>query len=95
MRLLRRPRVSRRASLGRHFTKSIFTAAVSVMLAVTTRTIERSRLGLMEDYTRSYNVDGFMWSSERQGGLTNALGARHGGATTDPGKSTCFCEFCP
>jgi hypothetical protein len=51
-------------------------------------------LGLVEDYTRSYDVDGFMWSSERQGGLTNAIGARHGGAGTDPGRSTCFCEFC-
>jgi hypothetical protein len=51
-------------------------------------------LGLVEDYARSYNVDGFMWSSERQGGLTNALGARHGGIATDPGRSTCFCEFC-
>jgi hypothetical protein len=51
-------------------------------------------LGLFEDYTRSYNVDGFMWSSERQGGFTNALGARHGGAATDPGRSTCFCPYC-
>jgi hypothetical protein len=51
-------------------------------------------LGLVEDYARSYEVDGFMWSSERQGGLTNALGARHGGATTDPSRSTCFCEYC-
>jgi len=51
-------------------------------------------LGLVEDYARSYDVDGIMWSSERQGGLTNALGARHGGATTDPGRSTCFCEYC-
>jgi len=51
-------------------------------------------LGLVEDYARSYKVDGFMWSSERQGGLTNALGARHGGIATDPGRSTCFCENC-
>jgi hypothetical protein len=51
-------------------------------------------LGLVEDYARSYDVDGFMWSSERQGGLTNAIGARHGGAGTDPSKSTCFCEYC-
>ncbi len=51
-------------------------------------------LGLVEDYTRSYNVDGFMWSSERQGALTSALGAKHGGAGTDPTRSTCFCDFC-
>ncbi|MGA2232751.1 MAG: hypothetical protein ABSH22_17770 [Tepidisphaeraceae bacterium] len=50
--------------------------------------------GLMEDYARSYNVDGFMWSSERQGGLTNAIGARHGGIGTNPANSTCFCQYC-
>src|SRR5579862_9431806 len=51
-------------------------------------------LGLVEDYARSYDVDGFMWSSERQGAFTSAIGAKHGGAATDPGKSTCFCDFC-
>jgi hypothetical protein len=51
-------------------------------------------LGLVEDYTRSYDIDGLMWGSERQGGLWNALGAYHNGAGADPGKATCFCEFC-
>ncbi len=51
-------------------------------------------LGLIEDYTRSYDIDGIMWGSERQGALGNALGARHGGASSDPGKVTCFCPFC-
>jgi hypothetical protein len=51
-------------------------------------------LGLVEDYARSYDVDGFMWSSENQGALTNAIGARHGGANSDPGKTACFCEYC-
>jgi hypothetical protein len=51
-------------------------------------------MGLMEDYVRSYDVNGFMWSSERQGGLTNAIGARHGGAATNPANSTCFCQYC-
>ena len=51
-------------------------------------------LGLVEDYARSYDVDGFMWSSERQGALTDAIGAKHGGLSTDPGKSTCFCAHC-
>ena len=51
-------------------------------------------LGLFEDYARSYGIDGFMFSSERQGGLTNALGAVHGGQRVDPGRSTCFCEYC-
>ena len=30
-------------------------------------------LGLVEDYLRSYDVDGLMWGSERQGPLGNAL----------------------
>ncbi|HEV2690391.1 MAG TPA: hypothetical protein VGV35_17665, partial [Bryobacteraceae bacterium] len=51
-------------------------------------------LGLIEDYTRSYDIDGIMWGSERQGALGNALGSRHGGAGSDPGKVTCFCPFC-
>jgi hypothetical protein len=51
-------------------------------------------LGLVEDYTRSYEIDGLMWASERQGGLWNALGAYHNGARADPGQAACFCEFC-
>jgi hypothetical protein len=51
-------------------------------------------LGLVEDYSRSYDIDGVMWSSERQGGFFNALGAYHHGQVSDPGKATCFCEFC-
>lgn len=50
--------------------------------------------GLTEDYVRSYPVDGVMWGSERQGAFSNALGASHGGATRDPGRVTCFCDFC-
>ena len=50
--------------------------------------------GLVEDYARSYDIDGLMWGSERQGALSNALGAMHGGARSDPGKVTCFCQFC-
>jgi hypothetical protein len=51
-------------------------------------------LGLAEDYTRTYNIDGIMWSSERQGALAQALGAQHGGAGSDPSRATCFCEHC-
>jgi hypothetical protein len=32
-------------------------------------------LGVVEDYARSYEIDGIMWGSERQGALSNALGA--------------------
>jgi hypothetical protein len=50
--------------------------------------------GLVEDYTRSYNIDGLMWGSERQGALSNSIGASHGGIHSDPGRVTCFCAFC-
>ncbi|MBI1898799.1 MAG: hypothetical protein HYS04_20030 [Acidobacteria bacterium] len=51
-------------------------------------------VGLTEDYARSYDLDGLMWGSERQGAFANALGASHGGGRRDPGRVTCFCEFC-
>lgn len=51
-------------------------------------------MGLVEDYMRSYEIDGIMWGSERQGGLLNALGAYHNGARAEPGRATCFCPYC-
>ena len=51
-------------------------------------------LDLVEDYTRSWDLDGIMWGSERQGAFSNALGASAGGMRTDPGKVTCFCQYC-
>lgn len=50
--------------------------------------------GLVEDYTRSYDVDGIMWGSERQGALADSLGATHDDPAIDPGSVTCFCQFC-
>jgi hypothetical protein len=50
-------------------------------------------LGLVEDYLRSYDVDGLMWGSERQGPLGNALVANHGGAGAG-GRVACFCQYC-
>ena len=50
-------------------------------------------LGLTEDYLRSYDVDGLMFGSERQGPLNNALGASHGGGPT-PATVGCFCSHC-
>jgi hypothetical protein len=50
-------------------------------------------LGLSEDYVRSYDVDGIMWGSERQGAFSNSLSASHDGQF-DPSRATCFCEFC-
>jgi hypothetical protein len=46
------------------------------------------------DYIRSYEVDGLQRGSERQGPLGNALGAWHHGAKSDPGHTSCFCEYC-
>jgi hypothetical protein len=51
-------------------------------------------LGVVEDYLRSHPMDGILWGSERQGAFSNAIGAQHGGASNDPGRVTCFCEFC-
>lgn len=51
-------------------------------------------LGLVEDYARSYAIDGIMWGSERQGALGNALSASHGGAPNDAGRVGCFCPYC-
>ena len=50
--------------------------------------------GLMEDYARSYDIDGVMWGAERQGPLGSSLGAFHNGSHTDPGRVTCFCPYC-
>ena len=50
--------------------------------------------GLVEDYARSYDIDGIMWGSERQGALSDSLGATHDTPPIDPGNVTCFCQFC-
>jgi hypothetical protein len=50
-------------------------------------------LDLVEDYARSWDLDGIMWGSERQGAFADALGSHHG-RPQDPGRVTCFCDFC-
>jgi hypothetical protein len=45
-------------------------------------------LGLVEDYARSYDVEGIMWCSERMGPLNNVM---RGG---NPERASCFCQFC-
>jgi hypothetical protein len=50
--------------------------------------------GAVEDYIRFYEVDGLQRGSERQGPLGNALGAWHHGAKSDPGHTSCFCDYC-
>lgn len=49
---------------------------------------------IVEDYARSYEIDGIMWGSERHGALGTALGSSHGGRGGDPGRVGCFCSFC-
>src|SRR5215469_723562 len=51
-------------------------------------------LDLVEDYSRTWDLDGIMWGSERQGAFSNALGSRHGSGNWDPARVTCFCEYC-
>lgn len=46
-------------------------------------------LGLFEDYARSYDIDGIMWCSERQGPLGQMLVGNG-----DASRLTCFCEHC-
>jgi len=50
--------------------------------------------GQIEDFIRTYDVDGLQRGSERQGPLSNALGAWHHGSNSDPGRTSCFCEYC-
>ena len=50
-------------------------------------------LGMVEDYLRSYDVDGLMWGSERQGPLGNVLVSNHAGVGAGGGIA-CFCEHC-
>ena len=47
-------------------------------------------IGLTKDYCQSYDLDGVMWGSERQGPLLDAIGAKVGRG--DPSRVTCFCE---
>jgi hypothetical protein len=74
-------------------------AEVDLHGRTTTRTCPRNPntrnfwLALVEDYLRSYDVDGLMWGSERQGPLNNAIGASHGGGG-NPGAVGCFCPHC-
>ncbi|MGB7265770.1 MAG: hypothetical protein WBC92_09670 [Terracidiphilus sp.] len=49
-------------------------------------------LGMAENWARSYDIDGIMWGSERQGAFSNMLGASAGRA--EGGHVTCFCQYC-
>jgi hypothetical protein len=51
-------------------------------------------LGLVEDWSRSYDIDGIMWCSERQGAFSEALGLSQEGQSSNPHEVTCFCRYC-
>jgi hypothetical protein len=51
-------------------------------------------LGLVEDYTRSYDINGIMWGSERYGPFCNSFESIHRPKGNDPARATCFCSFC-
>lgn len=48
---------------------------------------------LAEDWIKSYDVDGIMWCSERQGPVDNAIGV-DAGSFTGRTVITCFCQYC-
>jgi hypothetical protein len=51
-------------------------------------------LGMVENWARSYDIDGIMWGSERQGAFANALETTHDTPPIPPMEVTCFCQFC-
>ena len=51
-------------------------------------------LGIVEDWSRSYDIDGIMWCSERQGAFSEALGASQEGGASNPRGVCCFCQYC-
>lgn len=51
--------------------------------------------GLVEDLTRSYDIDGLMFVCEHTGAFSNTLGSRLRGKRRGlPGTRGCFCDFC-
>ncbi|MBT9332415.1 hypothetical protein [Paracidobacterium acidisoli] len=50
-------------------------------------------LGMVENWGHSYDVDGIMWGSERQGAFANVIEATHDEASS-PLRATCFCQYC-
>jgi hypothetical protein len=50
-------------------------------------------LGMVENWASTYDIDGIMWGSERQGAFSNMLDAR-AGSPGSPSHVTCFCQYC-
>ena len=49
-------------------------------------------LAMVENWARTYPIDGIMWGSERQGAFGNMLGSNYNRAGLD--HATCFCAYC-
>ena len=93
--LLVRGRVERQTSpTSRRRRRSASTGSNATTLCFNNPNYRNWLLGTVEDYTRSYEIDGIMWGSERQGAFANALGASHGGGGGGIARTTCFCQFC-
>lgn len=55
----------------------------------------RELLGsLVEDWVKSYDIDGIMWGSERQGPLNNAIEQPFPAKFGREAQLTCFCPYC-
>ena len=65
-----------------------FDGTNSVTLCFNNPNYKNWLLGAVEDYARSYEIDGIMWGSEREGAFSNMLRG------TNPRSVTCFCQFC-
>ncbi len=65
-----------------------FDGANAVTLCFNNPNYRNWLLGAVEDYARSYDIDGIMWGSEREGAFSNMLRG------TNPRNVTCFCRFC-
>ena len=51
-------------------------------------------MGQMEDFSRSYEIDGVLWGSERYGPFGNMVESVHLRNGNDPSRVTCFCQYC-
>lgn len=65
-----------------------FDGANSVTLCFNNPNYRNWLLGMVEDYARSYEIDGIMWGSEREGAFSNMLRG------ANPRSVTCFCSHC-
>ncbi len=65
-----------------------FDGANAVTLCFNNPNYRNWLLGAVEDYARSYDIDGIMWGSEREGAFSNMLRG------ANPRNVTCFCRFC-